>query len=524
MDTIPSCPSSRFNRMHRAALSACLLAAVLTACGGGSSGSTTTTGSTGSTSGGSTSFLQSATPTTGTALAEVLTRTATATATARTPTATELLDWAQSTFPSLFPSASASANQTQGSYTYRTYSSTDFALAIHTDGTVLGFVGISTASPRSVSLGTLSQFACSVFPASCTTTVTLAQKAGALATAIGKPKRLLIGLGNTSVTDAQAQGLKPDIWEFYLVGADAAWDWRTWNQPDGAFVQVFSSYADTMGAVPMFTLYQMATQGNGNISVLSDGTFMTRYWDNVRVMYERIKTYGKPTLVNFEPDLWGYTQRVTSNPSQHFVQVASVNSRCASQPNNMVGFGNCLVQMARDMAPNAKVGLPPSMFGDLIANEATYMNAVGANKADFIVMQTLDRDAGCFELQYTANAADCTRIQPDPFYWDASNTASTATFTQHFSVVRNLHETIGLPVLWWQTPLGIPSAIAGGKEGAFRDNRAQYFLTRPNELVAAGGVGAVFSPGNSVQTSINTDGGQFRRLSTSYLASPAALP
>jgi len=180
--------------------------------------------------------------------------------------------------------------------------------------------------------------------------------------------------------------------------------------------------------------------------------------------------------------------------------------------------------MARDMAPNAKVGFPPSMFGDLIGKEVPYMNAVGANKADFIVMQTLDRDAGCFELLYTANNADCSRTDPNPYYWDATNTASTSTFAQHFAVVRNLHEGIGLPVLWWQTPMGVPSTTPGGREGAFRDNRVQYFLTHPAELVAAGGVGVVFSAGNSAQTSINTDGGQFRRLSGSYLASPAVLP
>ena len=516
MDTTPSCPSSRFNSMPRAALAACLLAAALAACGGGSSGGSTTNGSTGSTSGGSTSFLQSATPTTGTALAEVLTRTATATATARTPNATELLDWAQSTFPSLFPSASASANQTQGSYTYRTYSSTDFALAIHTDGTVLGFVGISTASPRSVSLGTLSQFACSVFPASCTTTVTLAQKAGALAIAIGKPKRLLIGLGAATLDSVQAQGLKPDIHARYLNRADrSANSWPKWNQPDGAYVGVVAAEADAMGAVPMFTLYQMATWGEGNFAAaLLDQALMKGYWDNVRLMYQQIKLYGKPTLVNLEPDFWGYTQRIHSDPTQHVMHVANVNADCSTLPNTVAGMGECLVQMARSIAPNARVGFPPSGFDDLAATELAYMQKVGAGKADFVVMQTLDRDAGCFEAGYVA----CNRPSTESYYWN------DAAFANHFALARRLHEGYALPLLWWQTPMGVPSDTPGGKPGAFRDNRMQYFLTRPSELVAAGGVGVVFSGGEDAQTSIDTDGGQFRRLSASYLASPVALP
>jgi hypothetical protein len=70
----------------------------------------------------------------------------------------------------------------------------------------------------------------------------------------------------------------------------------------------------------------------------------------------------------------------------------------------------------------------------------------------------------------------------------------------------------------------VPSATPGGTAFAFRDNRVDYFLTRPNELVAAGGVGVVFSPGQEVQTNIGTDGGQFKRLSTRYFAAPAVLP
>lgn len=442
----------------------------------------------------------------------------------RIPTATELLDWAERSYPELFPASSASATLSLPGYTYRIYSPTNLALAVGTDGTVVGFTDVASPSPSRVNLGSLADYACAVFPTSCSQTPGLAGKAGALADALGKPRRLLIGLGDTEVADAKAQGIRVDIWEFYLVGAEAGKDWRSWNQPDGAFVDVHSSHAEAMQAVPMFTLYQMATRGDGNISVLADAAFMGRYWDNVRVMFERIRAYGKPTLVNFEPDLWGYAQRVTTRPASHFVQVASVNPRCADQPNNMVGFGHCLLQMARSLAPNAKVGFPPSMFGDLIGKEVPYMSAVGAAKADFIVMQTLDRDAGCFELQFYAKGVDCRRKQSEPYYWDATNTAPVATFRQHFAIVRALHEGLGLPVLWWQTPLGVPSETPGGRLGAFRDNRVDYFFNHPEELVAAGGVGVVFGAGSEGQTNITTDGGQFKRLSARYLANPTPLP
>ena len=45
-----------------------------------------------------------------------------------------------------------------------------------------------------------------------------------------------------------------------------------------------------------------------------------------------------------------------------------------------------------------------------------------------------------------------------------------------------------------------------------------------SELTAVGGLGIVFGPGASTQTSVTTDGGQYQTLSKAYLASPAALP
>jgi hypothetical protein len=52
----------------------------------------------------------------------------------------------------------------------------------------------------------------------------------------------------------------------------------------------------------------------------------------------------------------------------------------------------------------------------------------------------------------------------------------------------------------------------------------RYFLNHGSELVNAGGVAVVFSPGHVSQTNLDTDGGQFKALSTSYLNKPAALP
>ena len=351
--------------------------------------------------------------------------------------------------------------------------------------------------------------------------LTLAQKAAALSAQLGLGKHLLLGLGSTSVADINKQNLHIEIYDQYLNGVGST-AWPTWNSPSGAYVQVVAANAASLGAVPMFTLYQMASNGDGNLSGLNDPLFMAAYWANVRLLFQQIKIVGKPVLVNFEPDFWGYAQRLSSNADPSTVAaVVSSNPDCNTLSNDVKGVAQCLLQTARKYAPLAYVGFPTSLFPDLAGTALGFMQKLGADKADFIVMETLDRDAGCFEK--SVQASYCQRSSSTPWYWDENN-LSTPNFSQHLSLAQTYHQGLQLPLLWWQTPLGAPSVQPGGVANAWRDNRAHYFLTHAAELVAAGGFGAVFSAGESHQTTINSDGGQFKTLSSQYYTAPAALP
>ena len=345
----------------------------------------------------------------------------------------------------------------------------------------------------------------------------LAQRAGVLAAALGKPQRLLVGLGTVDVAPVQVQGLRPDIYDQYLdvIGSSS---WVNWNSPAGAYVTLVAQHADQLGAIPMFTLYQMAANGDGVLTGLTNTRFMAQYWSNVRLMFQKLGAYGKPALVNLEPDFWGYTDRVNPDPTRMKAYV-SLDSDCSTLPNTVAGVAACLVQTARKYAPNAYVGFPPSLFPDLAGHELAYMQKLGAGQADFVVMQTLDRDAGCFEAQYQPD--DCVR-GGSGWYWDENNQTSP-NFSEHFALASSFHQGLALPLLWWQTPLGVPAAQPS-QGSPWRDNRVHYFLNHASELVAAGGLGVVFSPGQSAQTTIQSDGGQFRSLSAAYLSKPAALP
>ena len=338
----------------------------------------------------------------------------------------------------------------------------------------------------------------------------------AMANKLGKPSRVLFGLGATNIDDMKSQDIHPDIVEHYLVGVGSG-AWPTWNSPDGAYVTFTAQAADAYGAVPMFTLYQMTANGEGNLSGISDATFMNKYWGQVRLMYQRIAEWGKPALVNVEPDFWGFA--ASQAPGRDLTKMAAAVSgqpECATLPDTVAGLGQCFVQMGRKVAPKALIGFPPAFWNGTPVEIAAMMRAVGADQADFIVAQTSDRDAGCREA--ASRPAECQNGSA-PFYWDATNQTSP-NFHDNQKQCSDYRTALGngLPILWWQTPMGVPSDTPGGTDQRYRDNHVDYMLTNTQEYGDMHTIGIVFSAGGSHQTSISTDGGQFARLSGQYLA------
>ncbi|SEU22531.1 hypothetical protein SAMN05443580_13332 [Variovorax sp. OV084] len=334
----------------------------------------------------------------------------------------------------------------------------------------------------------------------------------ALVARLGKPARVLFGLGSGSIDEMKKQDIHPDIVDTYLVGTGAG-AWPTWNSPDGAYLTYTAQAKQAYGAIPMFTLYQM----QGDLSGINDAAFMNKYWGQTRLMYQLIADLRGPVLINLEPDFWGFL--ASKRPDHDATQIpAVVNNQpeCAGLPNTAAGLGQCLVQMGRQIAPKALVGFPPSFWSGTAAEIGAQMRVVGADKADFIVAQTSDRDAGCWEAD---SPPDECRGRTGTFYWDASNKTSP-NFHDSQKQISDYRAALGngLPILWWQTPMGVPSDTPGGTDQHYRDNHVDYMLRNTQEYGEMHTIGIVFSAGGSHQTSISTDGGQFARLSGQYLA------
>jgi hypothetical protein len=115
---------------------------------------------------------------------------------------------------------------------------------------------------------------------------------------------------------------------------------------------------------------------------------------------------------------------------------------------------------------------------------------------------------------------DCP--QRDGVYWDESN-ATSPNFHDNQAWVKTMTQGLGMPMMWWQVPFGVPSTTKGGTSGHYRDNRVHYMFSHVQEFIDAGGIGAVFGAGAANQTTPTTDGDQFKNAVAGYFAKPVAL-
>ena len=341
--------------------------------------------------------------------------------------------------------------------------------------------------------------------------------AAAIAVKLGRDRHLLVGLGTYSTVETmRQQGIRPDIIDTYLTGVGKS-SWIDYVQPAGAYITKTAQEARDIGAIPLYTLYGMAQNGDGNVTGILSRTFMRAYWAQARLMFQLLGQLDAPVLVNLEPDFWGYVYNYAPahDPAQ-LGAVVSSEPECRTLPDLAPSVAPCLLAMARQYAPKALVGMPPALWGRPPGSVAAYMRAMGAAQADFVVAQTSDRDAGCAEV--AAPPPECAG-RTGPFYWNDLG-GGALSFRQSQQDYAEYARLLGgnPTLLWWQTPLGVPSTTPGGTLQHFRDNHVDYMLQHTAEYAAIHTLGMVFSGGAAAQTSISTDGGQFARLWKAYQA------
>jgi hypothetical protein len=337
----------------------------------------------------------------------------------------------------------------------------------------------------------------------------------------GKPN-FMIGMGNDLANNhdqdgAYTLGTTLDVHYAYLVGLPGQGGWSDWNA-NGSFVNILADAAAKHGVTPMFVLYALAAGGDGNLDVLVDDAYMSAYWSGAKLLFQRLAVFDKPAAVVIEPDFWGYAMQRSAD-GKGAVRVTAHVTDCSNLTNDYRGLAACFIKLARTYAPKTVIGFEASQWGGSLSAIVAYFKAIGADQADFVSNDPLDRDAGCFEAQTDPN---CQRTSAG-LYWDETNTKSP-TFREYLKWVKGITDGVKVPMLWWQVPFGVPSDTPGGAAGRYRDNRVRYLFNHVDEFVAAGGAGAFFGTGAANQTYITTDGGQFKNAVTKYYAAPAVMP
>jgi hypothetical protein len=310
-----------------------------------------------------------------------------------------------------------------------------------------------------------------------------------------------------------------------------AW-WGCWQydmDPPGDYVRGFDSTCagESPPQIPMISYYQLlqssgVNEGSAEVTqAANDQAFMTRYLADWRFLLQQIGM--TQALLHIEPDFWGYAEQYTvtngGDATTLPAAVASANSTdCGSQPNTIAGMGKCMIAMVRKYAPKALVALHASAWStnmDVAGNTsssfnvageaqktAAFLTACGAGEADFVVVETSDRDAGYYQTVEMKNT-----------WWDATN-ATLPDFHQDFAWVQALTEALNKPALYWQTPLG--NAAQNNTANHYQDNRVDYFFAHMSELAGAHAVGAAFGAGAADQTEPETDGNNFVNKAKAY--------
>jgi hypothetical protein len=186
-------------------------------------------------------------------------------------------------------------------------------------------------------------------------------------------------------------------------------------------------------------------------------------------------------------------------------------------PNDLRGFGSYVVDLIHTNAPNALVAPMASMWAinadpqsvtdsqaiQMGKDTASFIDAMGGDKADLLIVEWSDRDAG-------------RNIRP---WWDDQDMTLPRP-TRAILWENALSREAGKRLILWQIPVGNMSLDNTCHH--YQDNRAAYAFSHPRDLFDAGVIGLVFGGGDDCSTGVETDGGFVAAQGAIAYAAPAA--
>ena len=257
-------------------------------------------------------------------------------------------------------------------------------------------------------------------------------------------------------------------YKYLTGGAGTGAGWRFWehseSDPPGAFVTKYLAESQREGLRSVFTYYMLrqarpdiASDLEALAAVTADPTAMRAYFDDLRLFFElAAASPGALTVLHFEPDLWGFFQRIAIGDDPSTVPVAVASSgmpSLAGLPDDAAGLAQAVVRLRDEFAPGVVLGYHVSrwvtgqdmLFSDpsyakveqLSRRSATFYERLGAS-FDVTFSEFRDRDAGFLQIKRGQDAA----------WWDDGDFARWKFFLATFV------DATQLRVVLWQIPLG----------------------------------------------------------------------
>jgi Bacterial Ig domain len=312
----------------------------------------------------------------------------------------------------------------------------------------------------------------------------------------GLPKQFTVGLyeehGQTWMRDS---GVPWDTrYRYFTYGWVNNWGWGAY---DGSWGLSYLQECDSERFIPVVQYYVMNGLSNYNesafLSTAQNASKMTDYFNEWKILMQRVKDFGKPAVILVEADGFGFLEQQSGGNSSAYAAVAATGMpELSSLPNTVAGWGMAFLQLRKAVgASNAILAMDISGWGtgkDLLYFSVTDSlspevdtaynflaplglspNQTGATW-DLLSNNPLDRDSD----YYTTLGQNR--------WWDPSDTASISSksFNRYAEWLRLWNVKAAKRWVLWQVPLGNSNHLDvynnGNPREGYKDNRPEYFF------------------------------------------------
>ncbi|MBN9387602.1 MAG: hypothetical protein J0I20_06070 [Chloroflexi bacterium] len=308
--------------------------------------------------------------------------------------------------------------------------------------------------------------------------------------------------------------------QYLTGGANKTSGWSSWDKPAGQFANVIMNESASNGFMPVLTYYQIlpsspatgSNESQKDFNNLNNKSTMSAYFADFKLLMDRAKIFGKTVIVQVEPDMWGFLQRMSPDPNTLSAAVKSSGyADVAGYPDTVSGFARALVGLRNKYAPNVllayHISIWGSSYGDIGSSHYTDFNVQGAAQetANFYLKTGANYDLLFYDIA-DADAALKTSQGNNATWWDLKN-VTYPNFNRFHAFARTVNTMTSKRAILWQVPVGntVYSSM-NNTAHHWQDNKVQYYLNNDGtqhlqDLMNSGFIGIIFAEGSGVTTS-----------------------